>query len=110
MEFLIKSILGGIIIATVSIVSKKSPIIGAFLLGIPITSLASLIFMYHSQVDSETLRIFSYHTIYFVVVSLTFFFLFAWMIPYTNFWVALLLSSAISGFIMLLAMYILNFI
>ena len=35
MEFIIKAIIGGIIIATVSTVSERYPTIGAFILGIP---------------------------------------------------------------------------
>ena len=38
MEFVIKAIIGGIIIATVSTVSEKYPTIGAFILGIPLAS------------------------------------------------------------------------
>ena len=45
MEFLIKTIIGGIIIATVSSVSQKYPTIGAFVLGIPLASIVSFIFL-----------------------------------------------------------------
>ena len=49
MEFLIKTIIGGIIIATVSSVSQKYPTIGAFVLGIPLASIVSFIFLYGSK-------------------------------------------------------------
>ena len=43
MELLIKAIIGGIIIATVSTVSEKYPTIGAFILGIPLASFVAFV-------------------------------------------------------------------
>tara|TARA_B000000609_G_scaffold121882_1_gene95786 strand:- start:422 stop:571 length:150 start_codon:yes stop_codon:yes gene_type:complete len=45
MEFVIKAIIGGMIIATVSTVSEKYPTIGAFILGIPLASFVFCIFI-----------------------------------------------------------------
>ena len=50
MELLIKAIIGGIVIATVSTVSQRYPTIGAFVLGIPLATFVS--FQIHSGVSS----------------------------------------------------------
>ena len=44
MELLIKAIIGGIIIATVSTVGQRYPTIGAFVLGIPLATFVSFIY------------------------------------------------------------------
>ena len=51
MELLIKAIIGGVVIATVSTVSQRYPTIGAFVLGIPLASFVSFIFMYYAGMD-----------------------------------------------------------
>ena len=76
MEFLLKTLIGGIIIATVSTVSQRYPTIGAFVLGIPLASIVSFIFLYYAGVDVQTFKTLSYQTIYFVLVSLHFHHLF----------------------------------
>jgi len=70
MEFLIKTFIGGIIIAVVSTVSQKYPTIGAFVLGIPLASIVSFVFLHYAGVDLQTFRTLSYQTIYFVLISL----------------------------------------
>ena len=62
MEFLIKTIIGGIIIATVSSVSQKYPTIGAFVLGIPLASIVSFIFLHYAGVDVQTFKTLSIQT------------------------------------------------
>ena len=100
MEFLIKVIIGGIIIATVSTVSERYPTIGAFVLGIPLASFVSFIFMYYAGVDVQTFKTISMHTVYFVLVSLLFFPMFVYIMPTYGFWTAMATGSAITGTLM----------
>jgi|TARA_B110000858_G_C17799455_1_gene474421 hypothetical protein len=100
MEFLIKVIIGGIIIATVSTVSERYPTIGAFVLGIPLASFVSFIFMYYAGVDVQTFKTISVHTVYFVLVSLLFFPMFVYIMPTYGFWTAMATGSAITGTLM----------
>ena len=81
MELLIKAIIGGVVIATVSTVSQRYPTIGAFVLGIPLASFVSFIFMYYAGVDEQTFKTISIQTIYFVLVSLAFFPMFVYLMP-----------------------------
>tara|TARA_B100001057_G_scaffold279451_1_gene279838 strand:- start:250 stop:573 length:324 start_codon:yes stop_codon:yes gene_type:complete len=102
MELLIKAIIGGIVIATVSTVSEKYPTIGAFVLGIPLATFVSFIFMYYAGVDVNTFKTVSIQTVYFVAVSLLFFPIFVFMISQYGFWLSMLVGTAITGSLMLL--------
>ena len=100
MEFLLKTLIGGIIIATVSTVSQRYPTIGAFILGIPLASIVSFIFLYYAGVDVQTFKTLSYQTIYFVLVSLLFFPIFVYFLPAFGFWVAMAIGCAFTGSLM----------
>ena len=102
MEFIIKAIIGGIVIATVSTVSERYPTIGAFILGIPLASFVSFVFMYYAGVDVQTFKTISTHTVYFVLVSLLFFPIFVFMLSQYGFWLSMLVGTVITGSLMLL--------
>lgn len=102
MEFVIKAIIGGIVIATVSTVSERYPTIGAFILGIPLASFVSFIFMYYAGVDVQTFKTISIHTVYFVLVSLLFFPIFVFMLSQYGFWLSMLVGTVITGSLMFL--------
>lgn len=101
MELLLKAIIGGAVIATVSTVSEKYPTIGAFILGIPLATFVSFIFMYYAGVDVDTFKIVGKHTVYFVLVSLLFFPIFIFMLSNYGFWMSMLVGTAITGSLML---------
>lgn len=97
MEFLIKVIIGGIIIASVVTVAQRgNPTMGALILGIPLSSIVSIIFMYHAGVDVSIYTQLAIETVYFVLVSLAFFPIFAYMVYLIPFWPALIISTSIS--------------
>ena len=81
MEFIIKALIGGIIIASVVTVAQRgNPTLGALILGIPLTSVVSIIFMHYSGVDTTVFSKLAKETIIFVLVSLVFFPIFAYAI------------------------------
>ena len=95
MEFLLKSIIGGIIIASVVTVAQRgNPTLGALILGVPLTSVVSIIFMYYSGVDVTVFTQLAKETIIFVLVSLIFFPLFVFLITNISFFPALSISLA----------------
>ena len=100
MELLIKAIIGGIVIATVSTVSERYPTIGAFVLGIPLATFVSFIFMYYAGVDADTFKTVSTQTVYFVLISLLFFPIFVYLLPAYGFWVAMAIGCAVTGSLM----------
>ena len=100
MELLLKAIIGGIIIATVSTIGGRYPTIGAFVLGIPLATFVSFIFMHYAGVDVQTFKMISIQTVYFVLVSLLFFPIFVYMMPNYGFWLSMITSVMITGFLM----------
>ena len=102
MELLIKAIIGGIVIATVSTVSERYPTIGAFVLGIPLATFVSFVFMYYAGVEVSTFKTVSIQTVYFVAVSLLFFPIFVFMLSQYGFWLSMLAGTVVTGSLMLL--------
>ncbi len=102
MELLIKAIIGGIVIATVSTVSERYPTIGAFVLGIPLATFVSFIFMYYAGVDVNTFKTVSMQTVYFVLISLLFFPIFVFMLSQYGFWLSMFAGAVVSGTLMLI--------
>ena len=102
MELLIKAIIGGIVIATVSTVSERYPTIGAFVLGIPLATFVSFVFMYYAGVEVSTFKTVSIQTVYFVAVSLFFFPIFVLMISQYGFWLSMITGTAVTGSLMIM--------
>jgi uncharacterized membrane protein (GlpM family) len=97
MEFIIKAIIGGLIVAgVVTAAQRGNPTLGALILGIPLGSVISLIFMYYSGVDVKTFQQLAQETVYFVLVSLVFFPLFVITLNHWNFWMAMLSSISVT--------------
>ena len=105
MEFLIKAIIGGIIVASVvSAAQRGNPTIGALILGIPLGTIISLVFMhYGGGIEPATFAELAKETVYFVVISLVFFPIFSYMIIHYNFWITI--STAIG--VTLVCLYVL---
>ena len=102
MELLLKAIIGGAVIATVSTVSEKYPTIGAFILGIPLATFVSFIFMYYAGVDANIFKTVSMQTVYFVLISLLFFPIFVFMLSQYGFWLSMFAGTVVSGTLMLI--------
>ena len=101
MDLIIKAVIGGIIIATVSTVSERYPTIGAFILGIPLASFVSFVFLYYAGVDIQTFKALSIQTRYFVLVSLLFFPIFVYTLPAYGFWIAMSVGCVMTGALMM---------
>ena len=97
MEFIIKAIMGGLIIAgVVTAAEKGNPTVGALILGIPLSSVISILFMHYSGIQPEVFSQLAKETIYFVAVSLIFFPIFAYMVMHYPFWNSLTVSLGIT--------------
>lgn len=73
MQFLIKTIVSALIIATVSLVSKKSPTIGAIIVSLPLTSILAIIWLFKDTQDSQQVIDLSNSIFWIVIPSLVFF-------------------------------------
>ena len=102
MEFLLKAIIGGLVIAgVVTMAERGNPTVGALILGIPLASIVSLIFMHYSGVSPDVFSQLARETVYFVFVSLVFFPIFAYMVLHYGFW----LSLGVAITVTLIALY-----
>ena len=96
MEFILKVIISGILVASVSMIAQRSATMAALLMGIPFTAFLAMFFMHFSGVDAETFSKFSFETVYFVLTSLIFFVIFGLTISHIGFWYSMLLGSAVT--------------
>ena len=97
MEFLLKAIIGGLVIAgVVTMAERGNPTMGALILGIPLASIVSILFMHYSGVQPEVFSQLAKETVYFVFVSLIFFPIFAYMVLHYGFWLSLSVSLTVT--------------
>jgi uncharacterized membrane protein (GlpM family) len=97
MEFLLKAIIGGLVIAgVVTMAERGNPTVGALILGIPLASIVSLIFMHYSCVSPDVFSQLARETVYFVFVSLLFFPIFAYMVLHYGFWLSLSIALTVT--------------
>lgn len=97
MEFLAKALISGFVVATVSWLSTRNATFGAVMMGIPFTAFLSLIVMNYSGVSTETMQQFSWETILFVVLSLTFFIIFPILLESYSFWTSMGIAFVVSA-------------
>ena len=71
--FIIKTLLTALIIVVVSEIAKKSSLLAAIIISIPLTSLVAFIWLYWDTRDAQKLIDLSYHTIIMVIPSFVFF-------------------------------------
>lgn len=93
MEFILKAVISGILVATVSTVAQRNTTLAALLMGIPFTAFLAMIFMWNSGVSTDAFSKFSFETIFFVLASLIFFVIFGVLVQYIGFWYSMLIGS-----------------
>ena len=71
--YLIKTIITALIIVIVSEVAKRSTLIGALIISIPLTSLLAFIWLYLDTIDYQKVIDLSYGTILLTIPSFAFF-------------------------------------
>ncbi|MDR7855119.1 DUF3147 family protein [Tissierella sp.] len=73
MQFLIKTIVSALIIASISTVSKKLPTFGAIIASLPLTSILAMIWLYEDTKDVNKVIELSTAIFWIVIPSLIFF-------------------------------------
>ena len=96
MEFILKVIISGLIVATVSMMAQRSTTVAALLLGIPFTAFLAMIFMWYSGIDANTFAKFSFETTYFVLTSLVFFVIFGLLVTKIGFWCSVIAGLSVT--------------
>jgi hypothetical protein len=90
MEFAIRAILSGIIIALIAYIGKKAPAAGALVASLPLISILGMIWLWRDTADTSLLADHAEATFYFVLPSLPMFLLIPWMLRSGHdFWLSL---------------------
>ncbi len=73
MQFVVKTVLSALIIATVSTVSRKSPLFGSIIVSLPLTSMLAMIWLYGETRSADQVAALSRGIFWMVLPSLVFF-------------------------------------
>ena len=94
MYLLLKALLSGVIIAAASELARRSSLLGAVLISLPLTSILALIWLYRDTRDNAEVAALSWSILWVIVPSLVFFVVLPLALRSTGFWPALLLACA----------------
>ena len=90
MDFAIRAILSGVIIALIAYVGRKAPAAGALIASLPLISILGMIWLWRDTGDTKLLADHAEATFYFVIPSLPMFLLIPWMLRGgSGFWTSL---------------------
>lgn len=109
MQFIIKTIISAIIIATVSVLSKKSPLLGGITVSLPLTSIIAIIWFYVDTKNIEKVVSLSNSISLMVIPSIIFFIALSFLLKNNmKFYLSMILSSMIMILTYSLYTFILN--
>lgn len=73
MYLLLKAVISGVIVATASEAARRSTLLGAILISLPLTSILAAIWLYRDTHDADQVAALSWSILYVIVPSLVFF-------------------------------------
>lgn len=73
MQFFIKTIISALIIATVSTLSKRLPLLGAIIVSLPVNSVLAMAWLYTDTKDIDKVIDLSYSIFWIIIPSVVFF-------------------------------------
>ncbi len=98
MLYLIKTLIAALIIVAVGEVSRRSSVLAAFLLALPIVSITALVWIYIESKDKVKIADISYETFWYVIPTLPMFVLLSWMLRNDyNFYIALFICCVLTA-------------
>lgn len=97
MEFLVRAVLSGIIVAAVALIARKSAAAAALIVSLPILSILAMIWIWRDTGNPERLASHAEATFFYVLPTLPMFLLMPWMLRHgQNFWLALLAGCTVT--------------
>ncbi len=73
MQFILRTIISALLIATSVEVARRSPRMGGLILSLPLTSIIALVWLYATGSDAEKVAALAWSTLWYVVPSLALF-------------------------------------
>jgi len=94
-ELVLRAAVSGVIIALASEVARRSTLLGAVIVSLPLTSILAIIWLYRAERDTEEVASFTWSILWVIVPSLVFFVALPLLLRSgLTFWLSLLLASA----------------
>jgi hypothetical protein len=90
----LKALLSGILIAVASEVARRSSLLGAVLISLPLSSILALIWLYRDTRDTTEVAELSWSILWVIVPSVVFFVVLPLALRSLAFWPSLVLASA----------------
>ena len=98
MELLVKAVVSGLVVAVASEVSRRSSLLAAVLISLPLTSLLAAIWLYRDTHDTAEVAELSWSILWVIVPSLVFFVALPLALRSgVGFWPSLALACAATG-------------
>ncbi len=92
MYLLLKALLSGAVIAVASEVARRSSLVAAVLVSLPLTSILAILWLYRDTGDKHEIAAFSWSILWVIVPSLVFFVVLPLALRSIGFWPALLIA------------------
>lgn len=73
MEILIRAAISGVIVALASELARRSSILGAVLISLPLTSILAIVWLYRDSRDTEEIASFAWSILWIIPPSIAFF-------------------------------------
>jgi hypothetical protein len=73
MYFLLKALISGVLIAAASEAARRSTLLGAILISLPLTSILAVLWLYRDTGDADQIASFSWSILWVIVPSFVFF-------------------------------------
>jgi len=106
MIYVIKTFIAALIIVAVSEISKRSSVLAAFVLALPITSIVAFVWVYLESKDKVKIADISQETFWYVIPTLPMFLLFSWLLRSGyNFFLSLTICCLITAVLFAITQY-----
>jgi hypothetical protein len=96
-HLLVKALVSGAIIAAASELARRSSLLGAVLISLPLTSILAAVWLYRDTGDTEEVAALSWSILWVIVPSLTFFVVLPLALRHVGFWPALALACTVTA-------------
>jgi hypothetical protein len=106
---IVKVLLSSVVLVAVSEIAKRSAFIGSLLASIPVVSLLAIVWLYLDTKDTAQITSLSTGIFWLVIPSLVFFIVLPILLKRNlNFWLSLVISSALTVIAYFIMLYILK--
>ncbi len=103
MYLVIKAILSALVIVAASEIAKRSPTLGALVISLPLVSIMAFVWLWIDIGDNQRIADTAQATLWFILPTLPMFLVLPWMLRAGwGFWLALMLSCALTATLYLL--------